>query len=73
MPQFDNSLVLQFALGAGHCVGVHEQIFSQSPDGGKLIAGSESAGFDGVADLLHQLETEWCAGRMVEAEEHQVY
>jgi len=69
VPQLDHGGIFQFAVSAGYCVGVRDQIGRQPADGGKLTACLEGAGLDGMFYLLHQLEVDGDAGGWVEAEQ----
>lgn len=62
MTQFENSLVLEFPVRFGHRVVARYDFFSECANSGKLVAGAEEAGINGVADLLHQLQVERLAG-----------
>jgi hypothetical protein len=70
LTEFDESFVFEFAVCLGDGIGIHDDGFSEAADGGELVAGAEGAGFDPIADLLHQLEVDGDAGVGIEAKDH---
>jgi hypothetical protein len=68
--QFKDSFVLQLPVRAHNRIGVHDQILGQLADGRELIALTESAGFDRVLHLLHELEIKGSARRLIEPKDH---
>src|SRR5208283_1504588 len=70
MLQLDDSFMLKFAVGTHDRVRVHHQVFGHTANSRELVARLQRAGFDGVPDLLHQLEVHWQASRRIEPEDH---
>src|SRR5208283_2253157 len=70
MLQLDDSFMLKFAVGAHDRVRVHHEVFGRLSNGRELIARLQCARFNGVSDLLHQLEVHRQASGRIETEEH---
>jgi hypothetical protein len=70
MADFDDAFMLELAVGFGDGIWVDDERFGHLSDARQLIARAESAGFDGVFHLLHELEVDGNAGAVVESADH---
>jgi hypothetical protein len=65
MPYLEHAFLLQLAIDLDDCVGVDDKSFGQTPNARQLIAVSQSAGFDGMANLFLELNVDRNAGRRI--------
>src|SRR5262252_2347964 len=63
--EFDHALVLELAIRLCDGVRVDDELFGEGTDTGELLARAQSASFDGVLHLLHQLEVDRHAERRI--------
>ena len=70
LPEFDHAFMFELAIGLGHGVGIHDELFREGPDAGQLLAGLQRARFDGVFHLLDQLEINRHARRRIRLEKN---
>jgi hypothetical protein len=66
----DDAVALEVLEGAGDGVGVDAEFGGEFADGGQEVVVVESAGGDGVADLVFDLEVDGDAGGGMDAEQH---
>ena len=69
MPEFEQALVFKLGIGFGNGVMTDDQLFRQCADSWQFISMLQDACFNGVPDLLHQLQVERPSGGCVERED----
>src|SRR5258706_4578676 len=70
MAKLEEPFVLQLRIRFGDSVVADNEFLRQCSDAGKEIALSQNAGFNGMADLLHELQINGGARGGIEREEH---
>ena len=70
MPQLDDTFVFELAIDLGDGVRIDHELLRERSDAGQLFTRAQGAGFDGVLDLLHELQVDGYAERWVGAEQH---
>src|SRR5437868_12634160 len=69
MPEFEQALVFKLRIGFGHSVMTDDEFFRQRADSRQLISMLQDACFNGVPDLLHQLQIERLSGGWIQRED----
>ena len=70
MVNFEDALVLEFAISLDHGVRIDDEVFRQHANARQLVASSERAGFDGVQNLLFELDVDRNCRRRIRLSEH---
>lgn len=69
MPEFEQTLVFQLRIGLGNRVMTDHKLFRQGADPRQLVSTLKDRCFDGMPDLLHELQVERLAGGWIQFED----